>query len=334
MKGFAHFVSGVAVATFFPQVVDMASGGSLILLLAGLGGLVPDTLDFRLTRYLSRSEIVVDPDPNAPDAQAIADQVAAALNRAYKAGERVRVQFHPIRVGTGLWRRYVIRLEGEEGEVRARIGPLVTTSQVPYPGSAPPIPLGRAPLRVPLDFAHNTEIQVDVLSGPTVEFERRRDRIEIVYLPWHRRWSHSLTATALLGGLLALLFRHPLCGLVYGLSSVTHILQDQLGHMGCDLFYPLTRGRVKGLGLFHSGDALPNLATVWLSGWLILFNLDRFSPAPVLDLWTYLLVGLVIPWMLILGLYWWNRRRRSTYTLAGEQAQIAEALAEIEGELD
>ena len=37
MKGIAHFCSGVAAASFLPQVVHLSAGGSLIMLWAGVG---------------------------------------------------------------------------------------------------------------------------------------------------------------------------------------------------------------------------------------------------------------------------------------------------------
>lgn len=44
-------------------------------------------------------------------------------------------------------------------------------------------------------------------------------------------------AMGALGWLLA-----PVYGLVMGLGVLAHILQDQLGFMGSNLFFPLTRG--------------------------------------------------------------------------------------------
>jgi hypothetical protein len=54
MKGIAHFVTGVAIATFFPEVVESAAQGSLLPMLGGVAGILPDTLDFKFVRYLER----------------------------------------------------------------------------------------------------------------------------------------------------------------------------------------------------------------------------------------------------------------------------------------
>ena len=139
MKGIAHFFSGVAAASFLPQVIQMSGDGNLIMLLAGIGGIMPDTLDFKLARYFETPDVEIDPDPDAPDPQAMAEQVADAINRAYETGRPVNIQFHTIKLGADLWRQYAIHFgQGEADrppEVRVRIGPVVTTSQVPYPDS-------------------------------------------------------------------------------------------------------------------------------------------------------------------------------------------------------
>ena len=54
MKGIAHFISGVAAASFIPAAVASAEEGSLVLALAGACALLPDTLDFKVFRYLKR----------------------------------------------------------------------------------------------------------------------------------------------------------------------------------------------------------------------------------------------------------------------------------------
>ena len=329
MKGISHFISGVAVASFLPQAVRLSASGSFVLLCAGLGGIMPDTLDFRLARYLKKPDVEIDPYPSAPDPQAIAEQIAAAIDRAHETGESIGVRFHTTKLGADRWRQYVLNVGGPEREVRLRMGPVVTTSRVPFPGSEPDLPEGSAPTAATAHCAYGAETTVDILDGPSFEFRPRGDAVEIVFLPWHRRWSHSLPVTALLGTLIALLLG-PLPGLVYTLGSIAHIAEDQLGYLGTNLFYPFTRTRIRGFRLFHSGDVMPNLFTVWLSVVLILFNLDRFSSHPVLA-WPYLGIALALPWT-YLGVSWWLGRRHGA---SGPPAGVLEAVtAETEEIID
>ena len=48
MKGIAHFISGVAAASFFPWSVQAAvEGNPMYFILGGAFGILPDTLDFK-----------------------------------------------------------------------------------------------------------------------------------------------------------------------------------------------------------------------------------------------------------------------------------------------
>ncbi len=137
MKGIAHFVSGVAIATFFPQVVQQGAHGGLLPVLGGIGGIFPDTLDFKFVRYFERYDDEIDPNPNVPNPQEIAERIARAMREAYESGRSRNIMLHTIRMGPDLWRQYSVRFEPQAGEVIVRIGPLVNTGQVPYAGTEP-----------------------------------------------------------------------------------------------------------------------------------------------------------------------------------------------------
>lgn len=327
MKGIAHYASGIALASFLPQAVQRSAQGGWILVLAGLGAIVPDVLDFRFARYLVEPDVEVGNGPEMLDPAAMAAQVAAAIQRAYEARAPLRVQFHPARLGADLWQSYSVCLD--ESSVRAQIGPAVTASRFPHPDHQQDPRTGCAPVGVPLQSEGCPEIQVDVFSGSMLAFQRRGDVVEATFLPWHRRWSHSLVVQGLLGLGIGLLWG-PLLGLVYALGSAAHILGDQLGHMGGSLFFPVLRRRIAGLRLCHSGDVLPNLFLVWASAMVLLFNMDRFSLAPALNPWLYFGAGLLAPWAVILAL---SRARRGKEGAPGQvrsPIEAAEVLAEVE----
>jgi membrane-bound metal-dependent hydrolase YbcI (DUF457 family) len=341
MKGIAHFVTGVAIATFFPEVVERAAEGSILPVLGGVAAILPDTLDFRFVRYFERYDLEIDPGPE-PDPGRIAEELADAMRRAYETGEPERVMLHTIRLGPDRWRRYVVRFDPPEQEVAVQVGPIVDTGQMPLFDSEPCdgeevcIDVG-----VPMVRTYDEEILVDIFSGPSFTFERRGDRVYVRFLDWHRRWSHSLTLAAVLSlaiaGVAALveratgtgITRTPLwLALVTGLGFLGHVLGDQLGFMGSNLFYPFTRRRTKGLKLIHSGDGMPNFLTVWTALMLILFNLDRFSVQPMLDPgWLFLGLTVAVPGILLGGVY---RRRRGRETRDVETLRQQEIMSEVE----
>lgn len=337
MKGISHFITGVALATFFPPVVQQAAAGALWPVLGGIGGILPDTLDFKFARYFERYDTEIDPGPT-PNAEAIADALATAMRRAYETGRPQHVMAHTIRMGADLWREYTLRFDPEAGAVAVRIGPLVNTGQVPYAGTEPPDAVEvRRVIGVPLVHTYSAEYKVNIFSGPSFRFEREGDRLTVHFLDWHRRWSHSLLTGLLVGAVLGLLIGLG-AGLQAGLWSaglVTlgfwgHVLEDQTGYMGSNLFWPLTKKRAPGLKLIHSGDALPNFLTVWTSLALILYNLDRFSARPLLPQPAYLLSAVGLPFVLLSGLYARHKLRSRQPRRSLEYRRQADMLAEAE----
>jgi membrane-bound metal-dependent hydrolase YbcI (DUF457 family) len=308
MKGIAHFITGVAIATFFPEVVRQAAEGSVLPMLGGIAGILPDTLDFKFARYFEHYDLEIAPGPQ-PDARDIAECVVGAMRRAYETGRPQNVALHTIRLGADLWRQYVIRFDPAQNEVAVRVGPIVNTGQVPLPGSEPEgAEEARVKVGAPMVHTYDAENKIDIFSGPSFRFERQGDKLHVHFLDWHRRWSHSLTLAAVLG-VLGWLILGKWGGLVIGLGFAGHVLEDQLGFMGSNLFYPLTKRRATGAQLLRSGDAIPNFVTVWAAVALIIFNLDRFSAQPMLNPWWFLGLGVAAPLVILGGIYRWQRRR-------------------------
>jgi membrane-bound metal-dependent hydrolase YbcI (DUF457 family) len=331
MKGIAHFVSGIAVATFVPGVIEQGAAGSLLPVLGGIFGLLPDTLDFKFARYFERAE-PIDPDPRHPDPQMIANRIAEAIERAYKRNQPVRVQLHTMKLGVDLWRQYTVRFDPEHGEVAARIGPTVNTSQMAYAGSEiEGLAEARAKVEAPLLDTYGEEIEIDIFGGPSFAFKRVKDRVEIQFLPWHRAWSHSLVLAMFLGLTAGLLINAALGWVIFAGMAV-HILEDQLGYIGSNLLWPLTDTRTGGLRLIHSGDAIPNFVTVWTALVLILFNLDRFTPNHTLffEPSSFLLFSLAIPAGVLLLIYFIGKRRGYQTLEAAKQADVLQELVETE----
>ncbi len=306
MKGIAHFAAGVAAASFIPELVGAAASNAAFgPLLGGLAGLLPDTLDFKLLRFLEQRDVEIDPlrladGEGEPDPQALADTLAAAVARAAAERRTLRIHLHTARLGGDLWRRWTVGFAPGEATVTVRVGPVVTTGQVPLPGSEPrAASTGQARLTVPILYDYDPELPIDILGGPSLTLAPCGGAVEITFLPWHRAWSHSLLVVLLLGAAGWLLA--PACGLAMALAALAHVALDQLGSMGSNLWFPLARRRSRGLRLVRSGDALPNLLTVWLSVALILFNLDRFSASPVLPVIPYLLLTVALPCLACAG---------------------------------
>lgn len=296
MKGFAHFISGIALATFFPEVVRDAAQGAIGPALGGIAAMLPDVLDFRFARWLEQPDRTVDPGEDPPPPEAIARAVKEAVEQAWEERRPIRLMLHTLRLGPDAWRRYQVRFDPERSAIEVTIGPMVSTGGrliAPEGSSGSPF---RLPLPIPIRYDYDPEIVVDIFSGPSMAFVPEEDAVRILFLPWHRAWSHSLVLAALLGVVAGLLGGARI-GWVMGLGYALHILEDQLGWMGSNLFWPFTRHRVPGLRWMRSVDPWPNFAAVWLSLVLILWNLDRFSASSLLPPW-FPLLALPLPFLL------------------------------------
>jgi membrane-bound metal-dependent hydrolase YbcI (DUF457 family) len=335
VKGISHFVAGVAVATFFPDVVHSASQSlSFGPMLGGVAGLLPDTLDFKLVRYLVPVDDEIDPaqitsSTGVPDPQAIAERIAAAMNRACETGKRVMVQLHTVKVGADLWRQYSVAFDLAHDQVLVQMGPVVTTGLVPYPAShIPGLRQGRAHVHGRIQPTYDAEMTIDIFSGPSMAFQRASDGVKVTFVPWHRVWTHSLAMVLLVGALGALIA--PVYGVVLALATLAHVVADQMGHMGSNLFFPLSCRRTRGWRLVRSGDAVPNFLVVWVSLACILLNLDRFSEVPAIPLLPYVLGIIILPCLVFMGLSVWGHLSRQKQAMPHAKPSVLAAVEALD----
>jgi membrane-bound metal-dependent hydrolase YbcI (DUF457 family) len=316
MKGLTHFISGLAAATFFREAVEMSyRENSFILVMGGIFGILPDTIDFKFTQFVEHYDYKVDPDPEKPDAQQIADTLARAINEAHESGKPKSIMFMTIKKGADLWRQYRLFFDIENQKVRVTLGPLVNTSKKPFPGTEiKENNVAQANLNCALcKQVYDRETFVDIMSGPSFRFVPQKDgSVKIDFLSWHRRWSHSLTMGIFLGLIGWLLFglwlgfaKALIYGLVITVGFWIHVLEDQLGYMGSNLFWPFTKEKTIGMKVMHSGDAFPNFITVWLALVFIFYNLNRFHVQPVFStpFLPYFAYTFIVPIMVIYCLY-------------------------------
>ncbi|OIO29428.1 MAG: hypothetical protein AUJ18_08475 [Candidatus Hydrogenedentes bacterium CG1_02_42_14] len=344
MKGFTHFMSGVAAATCVPEIVRMSTASrldtvegaasSLIILLPGIFGILPDTMDFKLGQFFSPGDVIVDPDPINTDPQKMAESFAEAVRRTGETGKPCKIQFYPIQLGGNLWRQYSLIFD--EWEVKVQINEIVKTSQTPIPGTAlKQNRLGVAKLPFPLK-ARTNEIDwmnssirklrhllkgpdappgpvkpstLDILSGTQFEMKLENDgKIFFNWLPWHRTWSHSYVLGILLS--LPVFLIAFLSGLynwwIYGLAAIlgftVHITEDMTGHIGGSLLWPIHKTRSEGFEMFKASDPRTNFSINYTAILLILWNVDMYSiqiiPIPWWQYWTTF-------WLVPLGIYFW-----------------------------
>jgi len=316
MKGLTHFVVGAAVATCFPQAVELTiMHQSLILALGGVFGILPDTLDFKGAMFIEENDYIIDPatkeflkDPmnmNSTDPQRVAAKMAQAIDEAWDTGREIRLQLHTVQVAGDLWRHYEVFYDTVNNEVVAELGPTVTMSQVPteFPG----IPQnfkeeGRAKTKCNILQTQNRPSRVDIFNGPSFGYMKKGDEgVEIIFLPWHRQWSHS-PILGIIFGALGWIFLGKIYGLVIGLGFISHILFDLTGFMGANLFWPIKQRRTTGGQFLKASNPIANFLVIAFSGILVLWNLNKFSPKPTfhLHVWPYFGYFFLLPAFLLM----------------------------------
>jgi len=313
MKGLTHFMTGVALSSFLTPAVTMAAStrlgegtgaeSSFILLLGGLYGIMPDTMDFKMGQFFAAAEVEVDCDPSNPDPKKMARQIGEAMDQVAETGEYRKVQLYPMQLASNLWRQYMIKFDGETNEVIVVMNEIVSTSQVPYPGTEPKENrVGRYKLKGKLLETHGRPSMVDIMSGPQFGFRKEGEHVVVEFLPWHRTWSHSYVLGAMLAlipliiAYMAGLHHWYLYGLAAFLGFAGHLTEDLTGHMGGSLIWPIKAKRYDGFCMFRASNPHANFSVDFASVVIILHNLDRITTQVIeLPWWLYYLYFLVIP---------------------------------------
>ncbi len=292
MKGFTHFMSGLAIASLFPASIQAAlDGNPFYFLFAGAAALIPDTLDFRLSRYFYQHHIEITPDPLSPDMTLLAQTLAEAIDRTKHTPCRIRL--NTIRTGPDNWQQYHVRFDPSHRMVEVSLGPEVDTGATPIEPRSRRTkpPTAQAYFNKPIKLEYLASFAINIFDGPHIECIPNQDNtISIRFIPWHRCWTHSLITGMALALLTGLCVAWPAAPVIFAAHG-SHLILDQLGYMGSNLLWPFTRKRSPGLKLSHATSAFWNFAAVWLSVVLLYGNLHSHTPdVPSLPPLGYLLL--------------------------------------------
>jgi hypothetical protein len=296
MKGFTHFVAGLAITSYLPWAVEAAARGNpLFFLLGGVAALLPDTLDFKLLRYFYRHDVEVSPDPLCPDMQMVADAIAGTIDAS---GTRPRVlRLNTIRCGPDEWQKYRVEIDPRNREVHAHLEERIDTGGNPVSTKQPQTrEPGSAPFKQDVVLEYLASFPVEIFDGPHLAFgPDTRGNVAVSFIPWHRRYTHSFCMSAILGGVAAMVFGWRAFPVVLA-AHASHIFLDQLGYMGSNLLWPLSRKRWPGFKLRHASSAFWNFAAVWTSLALLYSNLhSQTDAAPPIPPIGYLLAVILLP---------------------------------------
>lgn len=334
MKGVVHYFIAAAAASLIPMVMELSIyEKAFVILFAAIAGILPDYIDFKLVRFFWRVDEEIIPDWPIPDTKKIARRVAELIDKAWNEKRTINVQFHTIKVGPSTWRRWYVHLNPDKKKVIVGVGPIQTFGGRDFLSTVEDIPpemrVGEASFEAPLKYDYKDRtIKVSILVGPMVAFKPKEDKIEVVFLPWHRSFSHSFTLGAFisaifLGILLLLGWTFDIAkiyALAFFVGYASHVVSDHLGYMGSNLFWPFTKERTPGLKLAESIDPYLNFGTFWTMMAILIWQMNYSINPPPIDFSitfgelfipayiSYPVIAVLIPWIILLTLrkYFWK----------------------------
>ncbi|OYT40962.1 MAG: DNA-binding protein [Desulfurococcales archaeon ex4484_58] len=118
MRGWTHFLSGLAMASFFPELLADLRMGILLPVITGVYGYLPDFIDFKIRRFLWKRDYIVDPAPWDPKLK-----IAPMTIKVKDVREDKRYQFYALEgVVTSVLSesndRIIFKLRDDTGEIR------------------------------------------------------------------------------------------------------------------------------------------------------------------------------------------------------------------------
>ena len=293
MKGIAHFIGGLAAASFFPAAIRAAHDGDpWLMLMGGAFGLLPDTLDFKFARYFCRHDMEIAPDPLRPDAKMVADALAGAVQATHEYWRPVCVKLHTVRLSAQTWLQYRVRVRRKTRRIEVVFSEIVDSGGN-IVGRLPSEIAAFSALSSDLFMDYGNSLSIGFLEGPTLRFCSHGDCVSATFIHWHREWSHGFLMSLTCGLACWLLFGGA-AGAIAAVAVMQHVLADQLGFMGGNLLYPFERTRRNGARISKSDDPRWNFAAVWCSGACVLWNLGLHDYLQA-GLLHYLFWGCLVP---------------------------------------
>ncbi|MDA3798626.1 MAG: metal-dependent hydrolase [Kiritimatiellae bacterium] len=246
MKGITHFFSGIAVASCFPYAIESAIAGKpMCFIVAGFMSLIPDTIDFKLLCFLKHVDYRIAPEHKEFNPQQIADDLARAINNSHAMNKSQIVRLCSIRTSPDNWFEYSVTFKG--CEIIVHEGNDEKKSDK----------VGTAKTGVPFHCSYNSTVTASIFTGPTITIIPKEGHTLIDFLDWHRSFTHSFTFGLVLSLIISIF--NIQVGIIGFCAYSSHILIDQLGHMGSSILWPFKKQKIVGGALCYSTSTFANM---------------------------------------------------------------------------
>jgi membrane-bound metal-dependent hydrolase YbcI (DUF457 family) len=282
MKGITHFCTGIAVASCFPYAIEIASlGNPICFIIAGIMSLIPDTIDFKLLCFLKHIDCRIVPEHENFNPQLIADEIANFVELSHETNRRKDLRLCSIRSSPDKWFEYSVTFKGQQIIVQEN-------------GNKQESKRGVASAALPFHCKYESTMTATIFVGPTITMTPKAHHTQVDFIDWHRGCTHSFMMAIVLSIIAAIVFNTTV-GIIAFTAYSSHILLDQIGHMGSSIFWPFNKRKINGCSMCHSDSRFANIFTVTLSILIIFANSFYFQyPTQLLDAVRIVLIPTII----------------------------------------
>jgi len=282
MKGITHFCAGIAVASCFPYAIETAvSGNPICFVIAGIMGIIPDTIDFKFLCFIKHIDYRIIPEYDNFDPDIIAEEVRKAVEDCHLTNKKRTMRLCSVRMSPEKWFEYSISFRGKEIIVKENSKENSSKK-------------GVATAVLPFHCSYDATTTATIFVGPTITLVPKDGYTQVDFIDWHRGLSHSFVMALVLSLLIAIFFNITV-GIIVFSSYCSHILLDQLGHMGSAIFWPFNKNKTSGYSLCHSISRFANVFTVAVSTLVVFANLFYFQyPSQALNAFRIVLIPTII----------------------------------------
>jgi len=153
---------------------------------------------------------------------------------------------------------------------------------------------GVARVTFPFHCSYDSTTTATIFVGPTITITPKEKYTQVDFIDWHRGFSHSFMIALVLSVLITIFFNITV-GIIALTTYCSHIILDQIGHMGSSIFWPFNKRKINGYSLCHSSSRFANIFTVAVSSLVVFANLFYFQyPSQALNAFRIVFIPTII----------------------------------------
>ncbi|MDE0837563.1 MAG: hypothetical protein OSB41_00775 [Kiritimatiellae bacterium] len=260
MSTAAMFFFGVALSSCLPGVLAQATGGNPALLLGGgICAVLPDLLERALRHRRRHVDITIAPDPQSPNAHAIATGLADGIAVAIQWDRPIHMCIRPTQTGPDTWLALDACLMKRNDTITVTFHGGGTTAVANIPS---PVSIARG-TTVTSREPHSLFFKISPQADGSVVVDDDNA---------FAACAHAITPAILIALGASILFT-PTAGVIILSAWTAHLLIDQAGEDGCCWMAPFSSAAVPGFRWLRGSATMRDLVLTLVSTTTLLTRL-------------------------------------------------------------